>query len=113
MIEINIKLNNPPADVAVATLETEIESLALSSENLLKVIHGYGSNNRGGEIKRQMLLKLKKLKIQGKIKDYFPCEKFRSASTYNIALTKIYPELILDPDLLTRNPGITIIVLNT
>ena len=73
---INIKDDYPPADVAVAQMEIEIERLAFSDTLALKVIHGYGSHGVGGEIKRQVHSRLNLLKRQGRIKDFIPAEQF-------------------------------------
>ena len=111
MLELNIKLNNPPADVAVANMLIEVERLAQFGEPLLKIVHGYGSNNIGGTIKKQALQKLAALKRQNKIAGFFPCEQLNTTTEEYKTLIKKYPELILDPDLLNKNPGITLILL--
>ena len=64
---LNIKQDFPPADVAVANLEIEIERLTGSQTKAIKVIHGYGSHGVGGEIKRQLMHRLAELKKFGKI----------------------------------------------
>jgi len=80
-------------------------------EPLLKIVHGYGSNNIGGTIKKQALQKLAALKRQNKIAGFFPCEQLNTTTEEYKTLIKKYPELILDPDLLNKNPGITLILL--
>lgn len=109
--ELNIKQDMPPADVAVALLEIEIDALKNSEYGAIKVIHGYGSHGKGGEIKRQLHEKLMLLKKRGKILDYVAGEKWGedAIKSHNVAID--FPELILQNDLKSYNNGITIIFL--
>jgi hypothetical protein len=109
---LNIKENYPPADVAVAEMEIEIERLAKTDVLALKVIHGYGSHGVGGEIKRQVHKRLKELKKFGKIKNFIPAEQFGFLARQDEYLVKNLPDLIVDPDLANYNNGITIVLLN-
>ena len=108
---INIKTDFPPADVAVANMEIEIERLKNSDTLALKVIHGYGSHGVGGEIKRQVHERLFELKRQRKILDYIPAEKFGFFARQNNYILTALPELVFDPDLSNYNNGITIVLL--
>ena len=64
---INIKNGFPPADVAVANMEIEIDALTFAGKKAVKVIHGYGSHGVGGEIKKQAHARLVELKKEKKI----------------------------------------------
>ena len=108
---INIKKNYPPADVAVALLEIEIEANKKGNVGALKVIHGYGSHGVGGEIKRQLTKRLAELKKHGKILDYISGEKFGDAEKSSEFILKNYPSLIIDSDLRLYNSGITLVFL--
>ena len=108
---LNIKEDMPPADVAVCQLELEIEAYKNSDIGALKVIHGYGSHGKGGEIKKLLGKKLEEWKKQGKILDYIKGEQFSSLAInkHNIAVK--YPQLLLDSDLKNYNNGITVLLL--
>ena len=108
---INIKEDYPPADVAIAMMEIEIDRLAKSDVLALKVIHGYGSHGVGGEIKRQVHSRLAELKKQKKIKDYIPAEQFGFLARQDKYVLNKLPELIYDLDLGNYNNGITIVLL--
>lgn len=108
---INIKLDYPPADVAVAQMEIEIERLQKTDTLALKVIHGYGSHGVGGEIKKQVHEKLFMLKRQQKILDYIPAEQFGYLAKKDKYILDNVPELIFDPDLSNYNNGITIVLI--
>ena len=110
--ELNIKQDFPPADVAVANLEMEIEALFNTEYGAVKVIHGYGSHGKGGEIKRQLRLRLKQLKAQKKILDFVEGERWgqQAVEKFNVAVD--FPDLVLKNDINCYNNGITIIFLN-
>lgn len=108
---INIKEDMPPADVAVCQLEIFIEAYKNSNVGALKVIHGYGSHGKGGEIKKLLRQKLPLWKKQGKINDYIPGEKWGEEAIKNFNITENFPQLILDSDLKNYNNGLTIILL--
>ena len=108
---INIKQDYPPADVAVALMEIEIERLEKTQTLALKVIHGYGSHGVGGEIKRQTHIRLKQLKRKGLILDFIPAEQFGILARQNKYIEQNLAELIFDPDLSNYNNGITIVLL--
>ena len=109
---LNIKQDFPPADVAVANMEIEIEALTGSEIKAIKIIHGYGSHGVGGEIKRQLIKRLSELKKQGKVLDFVQGEKFGQEQKSSAYILKKYPELILDEDFKNYNSGITLVFLN-
>ena len=108
---INIKEDFPPADVAVANMEIEIENLAGSEVLALKVIHGYGSHGVGGEIKKQAIVKLKELRNKQKILNFIPGEQFGISVSKDKYLRDNIPELFADPELYFPNSGITVVLL--
>lgn len=108
---INIKQDYPPADVAVACMEIEIERLKNTDALALKVIHGYGSHGVGGEIKKQVHARLFALKKQKKILDYIPAEQFGYLARQDKYIQQNLEELVFDPDLKNYNNGITIVLL--
>ena len=108
---LNIKQDFPPADVAVANLEIEIERLTGSQTKAIKVIHGYGSHGVGGEIKRQLMHRLAELKKFGKILDYIPGERVGEEEKNNPFILKNFPSLVIDSDLSFCNSGVTLVFL--
>lgn len=109
--ELNIKQDMPPADVAVANMEIEIEALAGSEVGAVKVIHGYGSHGTGGEIRRLARDRLKELKRQGKILDFVEGERWGKFAIEKFNVVTDYPEFILEGDMQSFNSGITIVFL--
>ncbi|MBQ0017396.1 MAG: hypothetical protein KBT30_02045 [Clostridiales bacterium] len=111
VLTLNIKEDMPPADVAVARLEIEIEAYTKTDVGVIKVIHGYGSHGTGGEIKKLLHNRLNQLKKHGKIKDFIPGEKWSDIVIENKGFVIDFPDLILDSDLKNYNNGITLVFL--
>lgn len=109
---LDIKSDMPPASVACANLEIEIERLSKTNIKLIKVIHGYGSHGVGGKIKRQMNTMLLRLLHDKKIKNFVNGEKLNEEFIKNNLLYENYPQLILDADLKNYNSGVSLIFLN-
>ena len=110
---INIKEDYPPADVAVAYFEMELEALVGLDTLALKVVHGYGSHGKGGEIKKQLHQRLCVLKKFGKIRDFIPGEKLGYFARQDKYLQNYLSDLFVDPDLKNYNNGITIVLINS
>ena len=108
---LNIKNGFPPSDVAVANMEIEIEAVTGSPIKVLKIIHGHGSHGVGGEIKKQVHIKLAELKKKNRILDFIPGEKFGEEQKNSDYILNNFPELILDDDLKNYNSGITLVFL--
>lgn len=109
---INIKENLPNTDYAVYCLEQEIEFCNLVGEQVLLVIHGYGSRGVGGLIKERVNESLKTLKRFKKIADYVPGEEWSDLNETKNKICKISPELIISQQLAGANNGVTVVLIN-
>ena len=110
MKTINIKLDNPPVDVAVANMITELELCKLENIDIVKIIHGYGSHGVGGLIKLEAIKALKNMRNKKQILDFIPGEQFSTNNKYYKKLIELYPELILNYNTFQPNSGITIVI---
>lgn len=111
ILKIDIKEGMPPVDVAIFNLDREIELGKLSGIKVIKVIHGYGSHGKGGAIKVEARAYLKKQKKAGKIKNYIGGEGWSTYKVKELDLLEIAPELLLNLDGESFNPGMTIVLL--
>lgn len=107
---IDIKKDNPPADVAVFYAGEAIELAQKEGLKVVVFIHGYGSHGVGGFIRKELREVLKTQKRQHKIKDYIKGEAFCSSHRLYSQLIKDCPELLLG-NTETPNAGLTIVVL--
>lgn len=110
VIEINIKSLNQTVSLALAEFLVELDRAKFSGVKVIKVITGYGSHGKGGEIKRELQNLLYKLKKENKITNYYKGETLKQEDIQNLG--KISPKLILDNELSGYNSGVTIVTLS-
>ncbi len=109
--EVNLEAGMPYADQAIRRLTFEIQQSRRMGCAVLKIIHGYGSTEKGGKIRTESRRYLTRLKGQGEITDFLPGEKF---SIFEDATRRAFvrcDELRRDADLDRYNNGVTFIVL--
>ena len=108
--EVNLKeVGN--VDASVAILDMEVEKAEKEGISVLKLLHGYGSHGKGGEILiavRRELLLLKKKKL---IRNYFNGDKWNLFDKDVIEILNEDKTIVGDCDLNKNNPGITIVVI--
>ncbi len=105
--EINIKSNNQTVSLALSEFLVELDRCKFCDIKLIKVITGYGSHGRGGEIKKELLSLCGNLKREGKIKNYSSCEKLTKSYFHNLCID--FPDLILDNEVSSYNSGVVIV----
>ncbi|MCM1324881.1 MAG: hypothetical protein NC218_12270 [Acetobacter sp.] len=106
---INLKENSPTVDYALAVVEIEIENASKEGVSVIKVLHGYGSHGRGGAILIALRARLRELKKQGKIRDYFGGDKWSHFTEPARQMLQTDKSIASDEDLGKANPGITLI----
>lgn len=106
---VNAKQDFPYPDYAVFLVEREIELSEKLGVDALIVIHGYGSHGKGGVIKKELKNRLRELKHNKTIVNYFSGEQWGEKNEEIIELKKQEPELILHPLLNNLNSGVTVI----
>ena len=109
--QLNLKEDSPTVELALAMFEIELERCKLEGVKVIKVLHGYGSHGKGGDICRNLRTLCFKLKKEKKIKDFLLGNEWDLANQkcFNIVTNlKNYHD---DNDLGSNNPGITFVVL--
>lgn len=81
------------------------------SQVLLKVVHGYGSTGKGGDIRIAVQKRLRELVDSGQIRSSIFGEDWSKSTDEVWRLLQANPELKNDPDLGRSNQGITVVVL--
>ncbi len=107
---LNLKEFMPSVDQALKMIELEIELSKKEGIKVLKIIHGYGSNGVGGEIKKSLktwsqICLRKKLFVS-----FLRGEEFLNEDKMK-EIKAICPEVVGDIDLFHANPGLSLIVI--
>lgn len=96
---------------ALQRLDRELAIARHEAQPMVKLIHGYGSTGKGGEIRMAVQRRLLELASQGQIRACIFGENWSKSDEPSWALLKSHPELKQDSDLGRRNRGITIALL--
>lgn len=107
----NIERGLPTVQEAQRLIMNEIEAAKFGGWSCLKLIHGYGSSGKGGQIKNSLPAFLDSQMRKGKIRDYIRGEDFSIFDSVTQRAMLKYPELSGDSDLEKCNHGITIVLL--
>ena len=108
---INLKENSPIVDEAIANFLIELDICRLEGVKVIKVIHGYGSHGKGGDICREFRKVCFGLKKSKKIKDFMLGNEWHMSNEKCLKLLTSLKDCYSDEDLNHMNPGITIVVL--
>lgn len=104
---INIKDGMPTAAEAVARLRS---ALARRAPGVYKVVHGYGSSGAGGRIRIEARRALATLREARRLRAVVPGETWLTGEPDIETLLDAAPHLQREPDLVRRNPGVTIVL---
>jgi hypothetical protein len=109
MVVRTIDIAHPPlkSDDAEQMLENELRDARLSKEqHVLKVIHGYGSQERPGVLKE--VVRNWTYRNRAKLLAVIPGEEYHMFNVKTIEMRKVCGQMV-DPDFGANNPGITLI----
>ncbi|HEX2945817.1 MAG TPA: Smr/MutS family protein [Clostridia bacterium] len=108
---INIEAGLPTVEIGTKKLYLEIITAKKQGVKVLKVIHGYGSSGVGGRLKKGILEYLAVKKKEGFVKDYIPGDSWNIFNGAARDIIARFGELRNDRDLVSCNPGISIVIL--
>lgn len=108
---VNIKKDNPPADVAVFNLSVAINDVRKMGEKALIVIYGYGSHGKGGLIKKETIIFLQNAVKKGIISDFVLGENWGEFNEKKRNACEICPELLINSQLDGLNSGVCVVIL--
>ncbi len=111
LITIDIKSDAQTVNQALAEFLVELESFKKGGFKVMKVIHGYGSHGVGGAIRTAFLKKCEELKRRKIIEDYVCCDKWNAQSVVRKIAINYCPDLLADRELLSINPGCSIVII--
>lgn len=108
----NIEKTYPSVEEARQELQRIIETNKKKDISAFKLIHGYGSTGRGGNLRTGLQKSLSKRKNEKVIFDFIPGEKYSPFDQAYIERNEeIKKAFAKDPDYGNNNPGITVVVL--
>lgn len=107
----NIEKGLPTVGQAQKRIEEEIAAAKFGKWTCMKLIHGYGSSGKGGQIKNSLPSFLDTQMRKGNIRNYIRGEDFSIFDSGTQKAMLQYPDLSGDSDLGQCNHGITIILL--
>jgi hypothetical protein len=108
---VNIKEDNPNTDYALFLIDQEIRYSRAVGNNVVVVIHGYGSHGRGGAIKEAVKRYLPELKKNKIIRDFVLGEQWGDLNPIKQQICAICPEIILHENLQSLNSGVSVILI--
>jgi hypothetical protein len=108
---VNLKEGMPLVREALSRMERELRLARADSVTVLKIVHGYGSSGKGGEIRIAVQKALVESHRRGAVKAVIFGESWRISDETTWALLKIHAALKQDTDLGRENRGITLVVL--
>jgi len=107
----NLKDDMPTCEEAYRRLSYAINSARDNNVKVLKIIHGYGSTGKGGELRYCLRERFQAMTWQRRILDFLPGEDLSRSNSKGIKFLKKYPKLVNDSDFNRGNKGVTFIVL--
>lgn len=111
MLIINLEDGRPTRYQALLRLAHELQKARQSREEIVKLIHGYGSSGVGGVIRIAVWSELRRMKERGQIRAFCGGEDWRISNEIAWEILKKFPELKKDPDLGRGNKGVTVVML--
>ena len=111
LITFNIEENMPICMEAERLLYKKIMDIRKSRVRVLKIIHGYGSSGKGGELRYCLREYLTDLKRKGIIKFWIKGEEFSNSFPSGKKLISTFRWIKSDSDYNRKNKGISLIVL--
>ncbi len=108
---VNIKDDLPTIEQAKNRMEYQVKIAKQQKYRLLKIIHGYGSSGKGGDIRIAIRNILPNLVWQRKISSFINGEELTRNSVKGRNFLSRFSQMKKDSDYNSNNKGVTIIVL--
>ncbi len=96
---------------ALTRLHQELMGARRQGIRLVKLVHGYGSSGKGGDIRIAVQLRLVEMARNGQIRSCIFGENWSISDEQTWQLIRSQPEIDEDRDLGRQNLGITIVLL--
>ncbi len=104
---LNVKENRPTVEEGIARLKQEMLRARQDGVRLARIIHGYGSRGKGGELRMACREFLANERQGRRIRSFIEGEQYTDFNPIARALVKRYPDLRRTRRTDTGNPGMT------
>ena len=108
---IDLEIGRPTVFQALGQLDYELKGARREGSEVVKLIHGYGSSGRGGDIRLAVQRRLVEMAHDGEIRSCIFGEDWSKSNESTWNLLQARPDLKQDKHLGRKNLGITIVVL--
>ncbi|MCF7859105.1 MAG: hypothetical protein K9N07_07265 [Candidatus Cloacimonetes bacterium] len=108
---VDIKSDQPDIETARSRLSAVLFKAKADRVKVLKIIHGYGSSGKGGDICYMVREYLEAQKYSQVFQYYVKGEEFSSGYQEGLLIAGDFPKLRSDSDWGNRNKGITLVVM--
>ena len=108
---VNLERGMPTVPLALSLLRDALNTARNERFAAVKIIHGYGSSGRGGELRIAIQSTLAQLAQKNEIRAFIAGEDWRISNEHAWALLQSHPQLKKDADLGRGNRGISIVLL--
>jgi len=107
---IDLEIGKPTVFQALGQLNYELNVARREGAGVVKLVHGYGSSGKGGDIRIAVQKKLIEMARDGLIRSCIFGEDWSKSDERTWSLLRTRPELKQDKHLGRKNLGITIVV---
>ncbi len=108
---VNLEQGRPDVPLALSLLADALRIARREGYAAVKLIHGYGSTGKGGDIRIAVQKTLVQQAAAGEIRAFIAGEDWRISNEPTWALLQAHPGLKTDSDLGRENRGISIVML--
>jgi hypothetical protein len=108
---IDLEIGKPTVFQALGQLNYELNVARREGAGIVKLVHGYGSSGKGGDIRIAVQKKLVEMARDGQIRSCIFGEDWSKSDERTWSLLQTRPDLKQDKHLGRKNLGITIVVL--
>ena len=111
MVTVNLKDGLPSTEQALERMEQELAAATADGVKVIRVIHGYGSSGKGGEIRQALLRRLQREGRRLGVRKFLPGDEYSEDTNAGREALAAYPILRSSLKSDRLNPGMTLVLL--
>ena len=111
VVTINLKDGLPSTEQALERMERELAAAASDGVKVVRVVHGYGSSGKGGQIRQAVLRRLQQQEHSFGVRKYIPGDEYSEDTNAGREALAAHPALRSSLKSDRLNPGMTLVLL--